>query len=1173
MLAAYRAAGIRRGGLPIMQLLSIQLLGGFRIAVAEQALAGFQQPRLQALLAYLLLQRGTPVLRRSIAFAFWPDSSEAQARTNLRKLLHALRRLLPTPDAYLALTAETVLWRTDAAYHLDVETVERNLAHAAADGPTAIADRQAAVAAYTGDLLPGFYDEWLLTARERLRAAHAAALAALVTDAAATGDLTRATAYAHQLLQHEPLHESGYRLLMQLYLDRDDRAAALRVYHACAAILREELGADPSPATEALYSAAIQGSTAPTPSTPSLTGAIPLVGRSEVWQHLYQAWQAAEKGRPRLVLIQGEAGVGKTRLAEELADLVRRQNGMALAARAFEAQGGGAYAPLAELLRAAPLRRALSTLAPLWRSELARLLPELLAADPDLPVPAPITEDWQRLRLHEALARACLSAPPLLLHLDDLQWSDTATLDWLHFLLHFDPTARLLVVATARDEEVDERHPLRRVVRDLQRRELCSLIDLAPLSSADVAVLATAVTGRAWTPEAAAALYATTAGNPLFVVETLRAGDLSAPGQPDRSRPGLPPKVHAVLTQRLAQLSPAARRLAHAAAVIGRSFDVDLLVAATPELLPAERMGALDELWRRRIVREQGADGYDFSHDRLRDVAYGEIGPGARRLLHDQVATALIARAGPDGDARSGQIAVHAEYAGRRDLAAAYYRRAGDHAARAFAHNEALAQFERSLACLDDRAWQTAVAVRLQMEEVYARTADAEPRRANLQALQALLDRFPVGPESGALAAMGWADYYGQVSAFDQGVASAQRAVMLARAAAVPLLEAEAMYTLGSNQWSLGRMEEAQSALAQAIRAARVYHDEGLEARALEILAACGMFSGLPAADIERYLQRCRAIHERYGNLYGQVRIDNKLGYLSCAQSEGDYGATIQRFKQAVDVAHRIAAAQWEAILISNLGWVHTLEGDYAAAGDWLRHALDLTRANQDALREAIVHGLLGELAFNRADLPAALAHSVTALQMIDRLGSQHWRGRFLPVLGWYYWWDGAPERGQATLVEALDLACTLADRRFEATARVRLAHVQLSAGDVDAAEANYAAAWTLRRDLAMTNLSMEAVAGLAEVAWRRQDLPQTCAHLDAIVTHVTQRRLDQTEEALLALATTHRLLTALDDPRAAAVYRLAHAQIHRRAATLDGPGCDRFWRTPLHSAFANPLP
>ena len=120
MLAAYRAAGIRRGGLPIMQLLSIQLLGGFRIAVAEQALAGFQQPRLQALLAYLLLQRGTPVLRRSIAFAFWPDSSEAQARTNLRKLLHALRRLLPTPDAYLALTAETVLWRTDAAYHLDV---------------------------------------------------------------------------------------------------------------------------------------------------------------------------------------------------------------------------------------------------------------------------------------------------------------------------------------------------------------------------------------------------------------------------------------------------------------------------------------------------------------------------------------------------------------------------------------------------------------------------------------------------------------------------------------------------------------------------------------------------------------------------------------------------------------------------------------------------------------------------------------------------------------------------------------------------------------------------------------------------------------------------------------------------------------------------------------------
>jgi len=154
-----------------------------------------------------------------------------------------------------------------------------------------------------------------------------------------------------------------------------------------------------------------------------------------------------------------------------------------------------------------------------------------------------------------------------------------------------------------------------------------------------------------------------------------------------------------------------------------------------------------------------------------------------------------------------------------------------------------------------------------------------------------------------------------------------------------------------------------------------------------------------------------------------------------------------------------------------------------------------------------------------------------------------------------------------------LELACTLADRRFEATARVRLAHVQLAADDLDAAEANYTAAWTLRRDLAMTNLSMEAVAGLAEIAWRKCDRAQTCAHLDTIMAHVTQRQLDRTEEALLVLAATHRLLTALDDPRAAAVYKLAHAQLHRRAATLDAPDCDRFWRTPLHAAFANPLP
>ena len=1159
-----------------MPSLHIRLLGGFRIAADEHNLDGFHQPRLQALLAYLLLHRGTPVARQVIAFTFWPDSSEKQARTNLRKLLHTLRGALPTPEAYLTLTTESVTWRADADVRLDVAQVEAAwaAADAAGDPNVAAQARREAVAAYTGDLLPGFYDEWVLVERERLHNAHTATLAALVTQTAADGDHHTAVEYAQQLLQQDPLHESGYRLLMQLHLDRDDRAAALHVYHGCASILREELGVDPSPATDALYQAALQGTT-DDPAPPPLTGATPLVGRGDAWQRLQHAWQTAEKGHPHLVLIQGEAGIGKTRLAEELVDRVRHQGRIALHTRAFEARGGGAYAPLTALLNTTAVRRELPKLDPAWRSELARLLPDLLSADPTLLQPAPIREDWQRRRLHEALARACLNASsPLLIHIDDLQWADAETLEWLHFLLHFDPAARLLVVGTVRDDEVDATHPLPRLKRDLQHSGQCSLIDLTPLPAEEVAVLATAVTGDAWSSAATASLFSLTEGNPLFVVETLRAGELTATdASHTRATPGLPPKVYAVLTQRLAQLSPTARQLAHVAAVIGTGFDFGLLAAATPDLPDIGRVAGLDELWRRRILREEGTDGYDFSHDRLRDVAYGEIGPGARRLLHDQVASALIARAGPDGDAYSGQIAVHAEQAGRRDLAAEHYRRAGDHAARSFAHDDALHQYTRSLACLDDHAWEAAVAVRLEMEQVYARTTDPEPRLANLQMLQALLDRFPVGPESAARVAIGWSFYYSHVGMLDQSLASAQRAVALTNATMLPLLKTEADLALGDSQWSMGRVAEAQTTLEQAVQTAQAYGDEGLEARALEALVACGMFSGMPATDIERYLRRCRAIHERHGNLYGQLRIDNKLGFVACAQGQGTYRAIIQRFKNAVEVAHRIAAAQWEGILCCNLGWAYTLDGDYAAAGDWLRRALDLTHMSQDAQRNALAHGYLGELAFNWADTHTAIDYGVTALEKLERTGSQHWRARFLPSLGLFCWEAGQLDRARSMLVEAIDLARALADRRFEATARIRLAHVQLAAGELNDAEANYTTAWTLRRDLKMFNRGMEALAGLADIAWRKGDCAQTCAHLDTLVAHITQHSLDYTEETFQMLATTHRLLVELDDPRAITVYGLAHAHLQRRAATLDAPARDRFWRTSHHAPFRNPLP
>ena len=199
--------------------------------------------------------------------------------------------------------------------------------------------------------------------------------------------------------------------------------------------------------------------------------------------------------------------------------------------------------------------------------------------------------------------------------------------------------------------------------------------------------------------DAATRLYRETEGNPLFIVETVRAESGGGPpGVPEQRDPGLPPRAHAVIAGRLAQLSDHAREIAAAAAVIGRAFDLTVLVRLVGDEEVVAR--ALDELWRKRIVREQGPNAYDFTHDKLRDVAYGETSAPQRRRLHRRVAEALVASHEKDLDPVSAQIAAHYESAGLPEQAIPHYARAAVVAQGVYAHDEAIALVGRGLSLL-----------------------------------------------------------------------------------------------------------------------------------------------------------------------------------------------------------------------------------------------------------------------------------------------------------------------------------------------------------------------------------------------------------------------------------------------------------------------------------------
>jgi DNA-binding SARP family transcriptional activator len=687
-------------------ILHIQLLGGFQLTGVDAQVTAIRSERRHALLAYLLLHRDTPLARAHLAFLFWPDSTDAQALTNLRKHLHYLRRNLPKADSLLCLEERTVQWLPDAPFTLDVADFEAAIAIAEqarqqADQDAEQRTLEQAVALYRGDLLPSCYDDWIFPERERLHQACVRALERLTTLCEDRRAFATAIEYACRLLRLDPLRETSYRHLIRLYALVDDRAAALQTYQTCEAVLQRELGVAPSSATQEVYRRLAQV-TSPAGRLSPIARALPspLVGRDREWAQLQAAWRAAMHGVPQVVLVQGDSGIGKTRLVEEMVHWAHKQGVDVATAHCYAAENALAFAPVVAWLRA----RALPPLDAIWRRELARVLPEAIAETEGVVPPYPMMEPWQRQVLFEALARAILGHnAPLLLALDDIQWCDHETLAWLQYLMRFDPRAQLLVLVTL-NRTATQDHPQHLVglLRALYHDEQLTEVVLGPLDRASTAQMAGDLSGQELAPDVASWLYRETEGNPLFVAELVRAGlNVEGARVGDASRP-LPPRMRATIEARLAQLSPAARDLAGLAAAIGRQFAFDVLARASAEEREAV-VQALDELWERRLVQERGEDGYDFCHDKLREVAYANLSAARRRLHHLHIAQALEATYAQNLSPVAAQLAQHYDRADRPRQAISYYRWAASMARGIWATEETLRYVERALSLTADQ--------------------------------------------------------------------------------------------------------------------------------------------------------------------------------------------------------------------------------------------------------------------------------------------------------------------------------------------------------------------------------------------------------------------------------------------------------------------------------------
>jgi DNA-binding SARP family transcriptional activator/tetratricopeptide (TPR) repeat protein len=640
-----------------------------------------------ALLARLAVSPDLLVSRAVLCGLLWPGSPESRARTSLRQALFQLRREMGA----VVVPAGAALRLDTGCLEVDVREFERLLdAGRPAD----------ALAQYVGPFLFGFslpssveFAHWADGERARLARRAASAFEGVIERAAAAGAWGEALRWTERWLALDPCSGAAAERSMTLRAQLGDTAGALDFHEAFRARVREELGVEPAAGIEALAErirrsppahALTAGSAAQPPAEP------PLVGREPEFRRIAERWNEAVAGRHQLVLLVGEPGMGKTRLAHEFGRWVGLRGATVLRGRSYRIEQGVPYAGLLGVLRAALGAPGLAAVGGAALGELARLVPEIATRFRSGVAPPSADLETGRVRLLEAfreLIENLAFEAPVLLVLDDLPWADEATLSAVHYIWRRLPDVPLLVLGTARTADLDANAPLDRLLATVRHEDAgdAASIQLTPLDRQAIAQLAAFMSGPGATAtgdDVVAELERESGGNPLFVIAALRARATGGGATAARE------SLRAGTAEMLAALSPDEGSLLRAAAVLGRPFPLPL-GGAVAALDHDRAVAALEVLLERRLLRGVEYE-YDFVHDLIREAVYEGLGVERRAMLHRRAWARLAPRADEDvGLERASAVARHAIGAGLRAEGYTWLLRAAQLAKSVFAGEEA----------------------------------------------------------------------------------------------------------------------------------------------------------------------------------------------------------------------------------------------------------------------------------------------------------------------------------------------------------------------------------------------------------------------------------------------------------------------------------------------------
>ncbi len=1191
--------------------LRIRLFGGFEVWRGEERLDPLLSRQARTLLKVLLLAEGRPVLSDQLIEILWPEDPFArdldQARRSLRARVYELRRVLepdrsaPYRYRYLQTVSGGYRFALESEEQLDVAAFWAHWKQAQAleeEGRYAEAAREyeAALALYRGDLLPeDRYEEWARAPREELQRAHLQVLMGAAEAYARQGKYRRALELGEGALRRAgelgEVREDLYRRLMLYHAQLGNVAGGVRLYERCRRELAERWGLEPSAQTQKLYERLRRGWEEPADADadagaeskypppvpeplPPGPGQLPFVGRERPYSQLVQRLIEVSRGRARggLFVIEGEAGVGKTRLAREALAYARRE----LRAWVLAGAGSGPAAkPPYQALRQA-LQGALRFLPQGEREKLARCLAELRPEGRKGKGGAGGRAEAERLRLFWDLGEQLLgwarTAPLLVLFFDDLPRVDPSTLEFLAYLLGQLEWEReevsLVVLGTARLPYEFAATGERDLWESLQAQAY--RLELEPLSGEALDDLLRQQAPSLREEERrrlAEALRFGSGGNPLALtallqelveegaLQVLPSGEwvLDDVGEAEgRIRAALPRELRALLEARLARLDPQDRRLLDLLSVVGDAAERDW-VRALWERLAGEGEWALVE----RLGRLEGdlllvGEGtrYRFAHEKIGEVVYEGLSEAERRWLHLQVAETLR-----DVGERERKgvpprvLGHHYARAGRREEAVPLLLEALQEAVEAYRNTEAVviaAEAEEALqrwtAEPDNPAPEGERLLRYRVElerdrvKALARLGRREEQAEALARLLPLTQRL--GPTWAAEAYRLQAALFLVTGKPDRAREAASEGLRYALQTGDRRLRCQALLQLAWVCIDVDAYGEAEALLARAER--ELPDPSGPEAVQLFYYRGTLAWGRQDYDEGERAYRRALALlpREEKGQRAGLL-----LGLGNVRWGRGDYRRAIEAYEEALRQAREAEDLRAEAHALSSLGLAWGNLGEYEKTERLLRQALAHHRRLGDKQAQGLDLNDLGFLALRIGNFEEAEGHLQEALRLFEELDWPHGKAIVLHNLGQLAWRRGRArgqqgkeeqEQGLARMREALDLLHELQEVRNRQDVLRDLGEALLELGKFSQALELFSEALGICQALKLREGEM--------VLWADQSL-----------TYLGLRRLPEAETAVeRALALLHEQKLE-SSPRAVRVwfarFRVLEAQGRREEA------------------------